>query len=100
MEQNNYKKKTESVFTGAAVLCLPAGIFFGLLLDGGLISEPAVYFYFPMAVFLFIRYGWWRITKHIPKLTRTQEYAVSLMPIYGFVIFFVISSIIRQIRCN
>ena len=100
MEQNDYKKKTESVFTGTTVLCLLAGIFFGQLLDAGLIIEPAVCFYFPMAVFLFFRYIWWKFTGSMPELTKIQEYTVSLMPLYGFAIFFVISSIIRQIRFN
>jgi len=98
MEQDDYKRKTESAFTGASALCLIAGIFFSLVLDGGAISEPAIYFYFPMAVFLFARYCLWKFTGRTPKLTKIQEYGVSFMPIYGFLIFYIISSIIRENR--
>ena len=98
MEPDDYKKETESAFTGACVRCLLAGIFLGILLDGGLISEPAIYFYSPMAGYLFVRYVGWRITRKIPRLTKVQRYGVSLVPLYGFVVSYIISSIVCQMR--
>ncbi len=91
-------KETESTFTGAIAICLVAGIFLGMLLDGGLISAPAIWFYFPMAGYLFLRLIVWKVIRQVPALTRTQRYAVALLPLYGFVVFFVISSWIRSIR--
>ena len=98
MKENDKKMETEKVFSWTIVVCLLAGIFLGTSLDGGFISEPAIWFYFPVAGYFLIRFIFWKITKRIPKLTKVQKYAVSLFPLYGFLIFFIFSSIIRGLK--
>ena len=90
--------ETEKVFSLSIVICLFAGILLGTSLDGGFISEPAILFYFPVAVYFLIRFIFWKITKSVPKLTKLQKYAVLLFPFYGFVIFFIFSSILRGLK--
>ena len=100
MEENEHIKETESVFTGTIVLCLLGGIFGSMLLDGGVFSDPAVWFYFPMSGYLFVRFLVWKMRGQIPKLSRPQRYGISLSPVYGFVVVFIVSTVLRSIRAG
>ena len=98
MTKSDYVAETESVFTGTTVICLLCGLLVGSLLDGGVISYPARQFYFPMALYLFVRFVVWKIRKRVPKLEKNQIIGIYWMPVYGFLMMFAISSAIRVIR--
>ena len=100
MEEDAHIRETESVFTGMIVLDLLGGIFGGMLLDGGVFSEPAMCFYFPMAGYLLLRFLIWKVRRRIPRLSRPQKYGIRLSPVYGFVVVFAVSTVLRSIRAG
>lgn len=96
---SNGSKETASIFNQAFLLCVISGFFLCMLLDGGVISNPASFFY-PLVILYFIlrKIHFW-ISRH-PKLTKIQKIGLSLFPIYSFPIFYILWLSIRGIFFN
>ena len=74
------------------------GFFSSLLLDDGTISLPAMVFYFPSCAYLTGKVLYWKAAKRRPCLSRLQQLAVHLYPFYGFAIFLVVCTLVRNLR--
>lgn len=98
LKSGSEKGETESLFIRTAALCILLGILLGMLLDGGLISEPAMWFYLPTAAYLIFRVIGWKVLGCTPVLTKSQKSVIGMLPILGFAPFILISYMIRSLR--
>lgn len=79
---------TESAFTLAIGLCVVSALLCGMLLDGGLISGWAHYFFLPYGGYLIAKTVVWKIRGNFPELRATQKVGVALSPFFGFLVVF------------
>lgn len=98
MPHPDSKKEVRACFNEAIAISFFSLLFLGLLLDGGMFSEPAPYFYLPFIAYLLFRPLPWHLSGAFPKLSRLVRYAISFSPLYGFPLFWILSSLIRDWR--
>jgi len=72
--------------------------FFSLLLDGGAISNPAMFYFSFASLYLFAKLIIWGFSKSgYPSLKVFHRIAILLMPFYGLPIFIMIWFQIRKL---
>lgn len=92
---------TRHLLSWAIVINLLIMFFGGMLLDGGTISNPLAFFTSCTVLYLLGRMACGKITKHEPPvLTRLQQFALLLLPFYGFPLFFICWMLIRKTFFN
>jgi hypothetical protein len=93
--------QTKSLLIGMIGIHVFLLLCFSMLLDNGVISNPAYFYFSGSILYLFIRFMIWQFSKDgFPCLSLMQRFAILLMPFYGLPVFLLIWRSIRTFFFN